>query len=85
MDMTATLTQPITRPSLHLPPVVLAVALALSFMAGAAAAPLIGLIESTSLGATPAAQFDDVEFRAGERQSLSFDEVRFRCEEQERC
>jgi hypothetical protein len=85
MEMAATLAQPITRPSFHLPPVVLAVALALSFIAGAAAAPLIGLIESTGIGAVPAGEFDSVTFRAGERQSLTFDPVQFRCEEQERC
>lgn len=73
------------RPSLHLPPAVLAVALALSFVAGAAAAPLIGLIESTSLRAVPGGEFDGVMFRAEERQPLFFDAVRFRCEEQERC
>lgn len=83
--MTTALTQPIARPSLNLPPVVLAVALALSFMAGAAAGPLIGLVESAGSAAVPAHEFDAVKFRSEERQSLSFDEVQFRCEEQERC
>lgn len=83
--MTATLTQSIARPGLHLPPVVLAAALALSFIAGAAAGPLIGLIESTSSAAAPAGEFDAKAFRAEERQPLFFDEVQFRCEEQERC
>lgn len=83
--MTTALTQPIARPSLQLPPVVLAAALALSFMAGAAAGPLIGLIESTSSGPVPTGGFDATQFRAEERQPLFFDAVQFRCEEQERC
>jgi hypothetical protein len=84
--MTATLTsRPIVRPSLHVPPIVQAAALALSFIAGAAAGPLVGLVESMSSPTVAGASFDAVQFRAEERQSLSFDEVQFRCEEQERC
>ena len=83
--MTAGLTRQAVAPSLHLPPVVLAVTLAISFMAGAAAGPLVALVGSTSSVGAPALEFDAVTFRSEERQPLSFNEVRFRCEEQERC
>jgi len=73
------------RQGLHLQPVVLAVALALSFVAGAAAGPLVGLIESAGSVTVPALEFDATTFRSGERQPLFFDDVQFRCEEQERC
>jgi len=83
--MTTALPRSIIRPSLHLPPVVLAAALAVSFIAGAGAGPLIGLVESASSVAVSDREFDAVTFRWEERQPLFFDEVQFRCEEQERC